>query len=170
VALLGSSPLVPEIRVPGFIRLLASPVGAVMIRLVNKPERVRSILRHNGHGPSLDGGRIPEAFVEWRVALGRETASMRNERDMVRTLVRGSAFRAGLTFEDAELAAIQTPTLCVYGTADPTGSVDIWRRALDVLPHGELRVLDASGHMPWFDHPSQVAGEVSHFLADGASV
>jgi pimeloyl-ACP methyl ester carboxylesterase len=169
VVLLGGSPLVPEIRVPGFIRLLASPIGALMVRTANKPERVQSILRHNGHGDSLDDGRIPDAFVNWRVALGKETDSMRNERDMVRTLVNGDQFRPGLTFEDAELAALQAPTLYVYGTADPVGTVDIWRRVTDVLPQGELRLVDGAGHMPWFEDSSRIGTEVERFLAPRAS-
>jgi pimeloyl-ACP methyl ester carboxylesterase len=169
VVVLGGSPLVPQVRVPGFIRLLASPIGALMVRLGNNPARVRSILRHNGHGPSLDDGRIPDAFVDWRVALAKETSSMRNERDMVRTLVRGNAFRPGLMFEEAELAAIQTPALYVYGTADPVGSVGTFRRVVDLLPRGELRVIDGGGHMPWFDAPGQVAADVRRFLVQRPS-
>jgi len=98
--------------------------------------------------------------------LGRETSSMRNERDMVRTLVRGAAFRPGLTFEDPELAAIHTPALYVYGTADPVGTVDIWQRVVGVLPRGELKLVDGAGHMPWFDGPSQVATDITRFLAE----
>jgi hypothetical protein len=44
-----------------------------MVRLPDKPARVRSILRQSGHGVSLDAGRIPDEFVDWRVAVGRET-------------------------------------------------------------------------------------------------
>jgi pimeloyl-ACP methyl ester carboxylesterase len=167
--LLGGSPLVSEVPVPGFIRILASPAGVLMVRLANKPARVRSILRHNGHGPSLDDGRIPQAFVDWRVALGRDTASMRHERDMVRVLVKGSAFRPGLTFSDAELSAIGTPALLVYGTADPVGLVDTWARVVGLLPRGELRVIEDSGHMPWFDDAKGVAGAIRSFLDDDIS-
>ena len=85
----------PRYEVPGIIRLLASPLGALMVRLPDKPERVRSILRQSGHGASLDDGRIPDVFVSWRVALGRETASMRHERDMVRALVSGRRIPTG---------------------------------------------------------------------------
>jgi pimeloyl-ACP methyl ester carboxylesterase len=162
--LLGGSPLVPNVPVPGFIRVLASPAGVLMVRLANKPARVRSILRQSGHGPSLDDGRIPEAFVAWRVTLGRDTASMRNERDMVRAIVKGSAFRPGLTFSDAELAGVETPALFVYGTADPVGSVETWARAASILPRGELRVVEDSGHMPWFDDAKGVASEIRGVL------
>ena len=50
---------------------------------------------------------------------------MRHEREMVCAIVKGKSYRPGLTFDDAELAAIRQPTLHVHGTADETvGSAD----------------------------------------------
>lgn len=167
MALLGGGPVLPETSVPSIIRVLASPLGAIIVRLGDKPGRVRSILKQNGHGANLDAGRIPDEFMDWRVALGRETDSMRHERDMVRAIVRGRRFRPGLTFADPELAAIKQATLYVYGTADPVGSVDSVKRLVSLLPRAELRLVDGAGHNPWFDEPSQVGGYVSRFLADG---
>ena len=90
---------------------------------------------------------------------------MRHERDMVRAIVSGNSYRSALTFGDAELAGIQQPTLHVYGTADPVGSVNIWERVAGVLPRGELRAVEGAGHMPWFDDSTRVAEEVGQFLA-----
>jgi pimeloyl-ACP methyl ester carboxylesterase len=165
VVLLGAGPIVPESGAPGIIRLIASPIGAVMVRLPQKPGRVRAFMRQAGHSASLDAGRIPDEYIGWRVAFERETDSMRNERDMVRSIVSWrSGLRPELTFEDAELAAIQQPTLLVYGTADPVGTVEIWRRVGELLPRGELQVLEGAGHMPWLDDPSGVAGHIRRFL------
>jgi hypothetical protein len=41
---------------------------------------------------------------------------MRNERGMIRAIVKGKSYRPGLTFDDDGLAAIQPPTLHVFGT------------------------------------------------------
>jgi pimeloyl-ACP methyl ester carboxylesterase len=90
---------------------------------------------------------------------------MRHEREMVRAIVRGNSYRPGLTFDDAELAAIQHPTLHVFGTADPVGSADVWKRVAGVLPRGELHLVEGAGHMPWFDNSTQIAEEVGQFLA-----
>jgi hypothetical protein len=50
---------------------------------------------------------------------------MRSEREMVRAIVSWrTGARPGLTFADAELAAIRQPTLRVYGTADPVGTAE----------------------------------------------
>jgi pimeloyl-ACP methyl ester carboxylesterase len=166
IVLMGGGPIVVESGVPAIIKLLASPAGALMVRLPDKPARLRSILRQSGHGASLDAGRIPDEFIDWRVAVGRETQSMRHEREMVCAIVKGRSYRPGLTFDDAELAAIQHPTLHVYGTADHSvGSAEIWTRVADALPRGELRLVDGAGHMPWFDDSARVAGEVDAFLA-----
>ena len=165
VVLMGGGPLVPEITVPPFIRLLASPAGALVIRVPQRPASVRAQLRGAGHGADLEAGRIPDAFVEWRVALDRGTASMRHERDMVRAIVRGGAFVPGLVFSDAELAAIEQPVLHAVGTADPVGTVAVWRRMGEVLRRGELDVVDGAGHVPWLGDPEPVARRVDAFLA-----
>jgi pimeloyl-ACP methyl ester carboxylesterase len=123
------------------------------------------MLRHVGHGHSLDAGRIPDEYITWRLAFERDTDSMRNERDMVRAIITArGGLKRGLPFEKSELAAIEAPTLMVYGTCDPVGSTEIWRSTLGLLPRSELRLIDGAGHVPWLDDPTGVAGHVSRFL------
>jgi len=165
IVMLGGGPLRPGVPVPTFTRVLASPIGAIVVRLPMSGDRTRSILRDSGHGLSLDAGRIPDEFIDWRVALSNETPTMRRERDMVRCIVRGAGWQPGFVFEDDELRRIDHPALLVYGTADPTGSVEIWRRFMALLPRGELQLVEGAGHMPWFDDPQQVAAHVDRFLA-----
>jgi pimeloyl-ACP methyl ester carboxylesterase len=54
--------------------------------------------------------------------------------------------------------------LMVFGSADPTGSVDVWKRFCDVLQHGELKVVEQGGHVVWLDDPELVASHVQGFL------
>lgn len=164
VALIGGGPVVPEIAAPTFIKLLASPLGAVMVRLPQRAAQIRANLRDAGHAATLDAGGIPDEFVEWRAAFHRLTNSMRHERDMVRTLVGRDGWRPGLTLDDAELAAIRTPVLWIYGTTDPVGSAEVWRRAVDRLPSGELQLIEGAGHLPWLDNPHDVAALLDQFL------
>lgn len=168
VVLVGGGPLTPAIPVPKIVRAIASPLGAVMLRLPEKPGRVRGIVRANGDGTSLDAGRMEE-FIDWRVALGRDTNSMLAERSMIRTIVdwRRGSFRRGLVFEDADLAALDVPVLMIYGRSDPVGSVEIWTRFTQILPRASLRVVDGAGHMPWFHDPAGVAADVDRFLRRG---
>ncbi|HSL33186.1 MAG TPA: alpha/beta hydrolase [Candidatus Limnocylindrales bacterium] len=165
VVLLGAGPLVREVERPGFIRLLASPLGALIVRLPMSADRTRSILRDSGHGPSMADGRIPEEFVAWRVTMSNDSAAMRRERAMIRAVVAGSDWSPDLTFSLRDLRSIRTPTLLVYGSADPVGSVALWRRFMSELPNGSLEVVQGAGHMPWFDEPQLVASLVDRFLA-----
>ena len=80
-------------------------IGALVVRLPMTSRLLRSVLRQNGHGKSLDNGRIPREFIEWRLSLANDTASMRHERDMVRGIVRGSGWRSGFMFEDRRARA-----------------------------------------------------------------
>src|SRR6185312_16365869 len=56
VVLLGGGPVVPQVRVPPVIRLIASPAGALMVRMPANPQRVRSILRNSGTVPASPPG------------------------------------------------------------------------------------------------------------------
>lgn len=169
VVLLGAGPLLPESGVPAILRAIASPLGSVITRLPASRAAARAFLRQVGHGPSLAAGRIPDQLIDWRVALDRDTDTLRHERDMVRALVSWrTGLRPGLAFEKAELAAIPHPVLLLLGTADPTGTRSVCGRAVDLLPHGELQLLDGAGHMPWLDAPRAVADHVDRFL-DGPS-
>jgi 2-hydroxymuconate-semialdehyde hydrolase len=164
VVLFGGGPLLSQIPPPRIIRMIASPLGALMVRVGENPKRVKAILRGNGHGASLDAGRIPQAYIDWRVSLSRETPSMRSERDMVRSLLAGKRWKPGLTFTDEELAKLRHPLLMIYGSQDPVASVDIWRRFVDLLPDADLKVVDSAGHVPWLDEPVGIAESTHRFL------
>jgi 2-hydroxy-6-oxonona-2,4-dienedioate hydrolase len=164
VVLIGSGPLLPEVAAPPFIKLLASPIGALIVRLPMSANRVRALARDSGHGASLDAGRIPDVYVDWRVTFHRNTDSMRHERAMVRTLVGPRGWRPGLTFSDSELAAVRAPVLWLCGTEDPIGSLDLWRQAVGRMPDAELRVIDGAGHVPWLDDAEAVGGAIAAFL------
>jgi pimeloyl-ACP methyl ester carboxylesterase len=165
VVLLGGGPIVGAVPIPGFIKLLRTPIGALLVRLPMKRDRLLSILRENGHGASLDAGRVPDEFMDWRLALANDGGSMRHERDMVRAMLGRSGWRQGVVFEDRELGRVEAPVLLIYGSADPTGNVDLWRRVAATLPHCEYQVMDGAGHQPWFEDSDRVAAEVIRFLA-----
>ncbi len=167
VVLLGAGPIVSDVPVPSFIRLVRSPIGALIVRLPMSRERLLAILRDNGHGQSLAAGRLPDEFIEWRLSSANDTTAMRHERDMVRSILGRSGWRPGLTFDDVDLGRIEQPTLLVYGTGDPTGNVVLWRRVMGAMPRGELEVMDGAGHQPWFDDAQSVADRVRRFMTGG---
>ena len=99
------------------------------------------------------------------MALIRDTDTMRNERAMIRgAVIRGGAWRPGLTFETTELAAIRQPLLYVIGTADPEGTVAYAERVVGIVPTAELSVVRDGGHMPWLDDAARVGNTIRTFL------
>jgi pimeloyl-ACP methyl ester carboxylesterase len=64
---------------------------------------------------------------------------------MVRAIVGRHGYLPGLVLTNAEIAGIGQPTLMVYGTADPIGSIASWRRFTGRLPQGELEVVEGGG-------------------------
>jgi pimeloyl-ACP methyl ester carboxylesterase len=160
--LLGGGP-VAALPVPRFIRLLASPFGAVMVRLPTPPRAHRSQLEAIGHGKTVAQGRM-DGFVAWRTAFARDTPSLRHERAMVQALIHGSGWKPGFIPTDAELAAVRHRVRMLFGSEDPTGTAEGWRRFVGRLPHAELEVLAGAGHMPWWDAPQAVGRSVRTFL------
>ena len=165
VVLLGGGPLTQEVRPPPFIRLLRSPVGAVIVRLPQRPKMLRGQLRQLGHGPSLDANRIPDEFIEWHLALTRHTESMRHERTMVRAVLQRGRFVPDLHFDGERASSVKPPVLMIVGSNDPVGSVDVWTRFTSALPRGQLRVVEGGGHLPWWDNPTAVAGWIGDHLS-----
>lgn len=165
LVLLGGGPLTADVGVPPFIRLLRSPLGRIIVRVPENPRLLGRQLAGLGHAASIDAGRIPPAFIDWHLAMSRETDWARHERSMVRTVVARGGYAPGFVLAGTETAGIRQPTLMVYGTADPVGSVETWRRFVGGMPGGELEVVDGGGHLVWYDDPSRIGARVARFLA-----
>lgn len=140
------APLTSETGVPRFIRLLRSPLGRIITRVPENRRMLGKQLAALGHTAGSGPGQIPEAFVDWHLAMSRETDWARHEREMVRRVVGRRGYVADLVLTDDEIASIEQPTLLVYGTADPIGSLDVcdgspaasrgasWRSWTEVVP------------------------------------
>jgi pimeloyl-ACP methyl ester carboxylesterase len=164
IVLLGAGPIVDAAGVPPIIRVIASPLGALFVRLIARPAATRAMLRGNGHGPSLDDKRIKSEWIDWRTSVSRDTDSMRHERMMVRALVAGRHYRPHLTMTTAELGMISHSTLMLVGTSDPTGSRSVWTQTIAAMPHGRVIFFDGAGHMLWLDEPNRIVSEMQQFL------
>jgi len=52
---------------------------------------------------------------------------------------------------DDDLRGITTPALVIWTTKDPSGPVDEGRRIAELLPRGELAVIENAGHWPQYE-------------------
>ena len=166
IVALGGGPSA-DLPAPRFIRLLASPLGVVMVRIPTSDRMLRGQLGAIGHGAGLAAGRMDD-FLPWRLAFDRDTPSLQNERAMVRAVLMRDGWRAGFVPTDADLKTVTAPFRMLFGSADPTGSVDLWRSFTSRLAHGELQVVEGAGHMLWWDDPVVVGRSVREFLAGSA--
>ena len=83
---------------------------------------------------------------------------------MARALKLGDGWRPGFTMEAADLAEVPQPVRMVFGSADPTGTPELWERFIAQLPNGELVVVPDAGHQAWWDEPTEVGAQVHSFV------
>ena len=158
----------PEVALPAFIKLLRTPLGAVLVRLPAREGMLRRQLVALGHGEALARGAL-DPFIAWRLAFDGSTPSLRHERAMVKAITAGDGMRSGVIPNDSALGTVTAPTLMVFGTADPTGNPDLWQRFTAHLPDASLHLVERGGHMPFWDDPTGVGSSVARFL-DGEPV
>ena len=162
IALVGGHPAV-EVPVPRFIRLLRSPIGALIVRAPLSEGALRSQLQAIGHATTMAAGKL-DGFLDWRLAFAKQTASMRHERGMVQAVLGSNGWRNGFVPADGTLAAISHQTRMLLGSNDTTGPIDTYRSFVHRLPNSEFQVIDGAGHMPWWDEPQIVGRSVAAFL------
>lgn len=155
--------MVPGAVYPPFMKLMTSSFVRRVINLFPPTHYVnRSIFRQIGHGQSLDADVIPQVFLDWYVAVGRYTDTLRNDGNMI-----GSIVPAGelVTLSEALLASVTTPTLFLWGSDDGFGGEDNARFVSEFLPNSHLVMIPDAGHLPWLDDPDFVAHRTAVFLA-----
>jgi 2-hydroxy-6-oxonona-2,4-dienedioate hydrolase len=165
VVMIGGGPS-RDVPIPGFFKVLASPLGAIIVRLPLSAKATASQIRAIGHGPSIDAGKM-DRFIDWRITLTRETLSMRHERSMVKAYLGAGEWRPGFVPTDSELASVRQPVRMLFGSADNAGTPEVWKRFVDRLPNGSLEVVEGAGHMAWWDDPERIGRSVRRFLIDG---
>lgn len=70
-------------------------------------------------------------------------------------------------FSDDDLRSIQTEALVLWTSKDPSGPVEEGRRIADLLPNGELTVIERAGHWPQYEQPEEFNRIQIDFLRHG---
>ena len=160
--LIGGTPLTDELPAPTFIKLLTSPIGHLLVRLPMRRGMIENQLRGLGHGQSIDTAAIPDEFFEWRTSFANDTDAMRHERNMAKAVMKPRGWATSLHSD--QLTRIDRPVLMTFGTADPTGSPEMWTRFVSHIPDGELELIANAGHIPWLDEPQRLAETLTRFI------
>jgi pimeloyl-ACP methyl ester carboxylesterase len=160
VTLLGAGPVSDGVDVHMGLRLLRSPLGALMVRVPWRERMERAQARQSGHEPALDDGRIPQPYLDWKVEMTNRTDWRVHERAMVRAVIGRGGWKPGLTFNADELSSLSVPILMVCGTSDPGFEAFDWEGFIAQTPDGAFDLLDGAGHEPWFEDPDYVANSL----------
>jgi 2-hydroxy-6-oxonona-2,4-dienedioate hydrolase/2-hydroxy-6-oxo-6-(2'-carboxyphenyl)-hexa-2,4-dienoate hydrolase len=75
----------------------------------------------------------------------------------------GEGNRAYLLDERA-LAALAHETLVIWTDKNPTTSLEVGRRASELLPNGSFELIENAGHWPMFEQPAEFNRLVGDFL------
>jgi 2-hydroxy-6-oxonona-2,4-dienedioate hydrolase len=132
IVLIGSQP------VPGGMPGLGSRVRAQYYgREGPTPEKMRALLAElEWH----DATRIPDATVQARYAASMRVVAAAPAEDL-----------------GPVLAAVEVPTLVVWGRHDPFAGPDYAAALADALPRGDLAVVGRTAHHPQAERPETVA-------------
>lgn len=165
VVQMGCPAFVPGMRTPPFMRFLLLPGARYLMGSLPPNDRAnRSVFRQIGHGASLDAGRVPQVFLDWYLALQRDTDTMRNETAMIARLGSIRGFDRSLTLSPALLGSVCAPTRFLWGEDDTFGGAEVARTTVAHLPNAGLELVPRAGHLPWIDDPDRAAQLTTTFL------
>ena len=161
LVLLGSTPTLPGARLPGPIRLMATPVlGGFLTRAV-KPGR-RMLLRMMASVGEADTITRHPDLLDSLVAGARDPVAVAANRAELQALISAVGYRPATRITPQELGRLSVPTLMIWGDHDPVVPIEAARAAAQLIPNARLEVLPA-GHVPQLGHPKQVANLLTAF-------
>ena len=120
-----------------------------------------------------DPARVPQQRFEEAVAEASRRARLDYESDAMLATLRAliaSYLRRGPNTLWNAAAAVQAPTLLVYGLRDKLVDPRTSARAARTFPRSQLLVLPDSGHVAQMEHPEVVATAVRKFLDRTATI
>lgn len=157
--------VVPGQTIPPFMKAMAiKPIRRLIGLLPPNQRATNSILRQIGHGKTLDAGGFPPPFNEWYDALSRYTDTMRNDGDLIGSIIPN---RGRVELTPDLLAQVTTPTLFLWGADDGFGGEHNARTVTSFMPHAELVMMPDAGHLPWLDDADYAVCMTAEFLNRG---
>jgi pimeloyl-ACP methyl ester carboxylesterase len=158
--LVGAAPLLPGTSVPGMLRMMVTPIGTLLGKLMKpSPKLVVQNMKAFGEGETII--RYPE-LIEAQVVAGRDKTYADTSTSELKTIISVRGFRSEFLLSDADLVKIKAPTQIIWGTNDPLGGTEVAKTVAGTISDCGLVILDA-GHGPWFGHPERVAKIISEF-------
>ena len=121
-------------------------------------------LKQVGLRDAFENGVISDAFLESFRSLLNDTDTMSNELKQGPPIITPiNGFNDSILIPDDALAAIDVPTLFLWGANDPMGGDAVARAFAAKVPSATLEMMPG-GHAVWVDDPKFVADRLSDFF------
>jgi pimeloyl-ACP methyl ester carboxylesterase len=165
LVLLGAPAFVPDMAVPGFVKMMQMPVlGSLIARMPPSVGGTKWVYRQMGHSKRVVEATIPDVYWQWGVRLMADTPTQSNDSEAMARFITRRGSQADVEFTPDQLRSIEAPTLLYWGDADSFGGAGVARAAADLIPRTTLEIVPGAGHLPWLDGPDLAATAVREFL------
>ena len=165
LVLLGAPAAIEGLPMPATERLLLFPgVARLASRFVPGRGGQRKAFEGIGHAAAVADGRIPDAYWDWNDRMVRDTGSWRDELASYGKLSSWSMSYGPVRITTDDLAAIDVPTLIVWGEGESYGGRGAADHLARAMPDAHVRFMAGVGHLPWLDEPEIVGADVAGFL------
>jgi pimeloyl-ACP methyl ester carboxylesterase len=160
--ILSGSPagLLPRIGL--FLQLWATPgIGALISRI---KFRDTETLRKRMFGNYLQHpDRLPTDLLNVALAGINLPGTAETNRAILQAVATLRGWRPEMRLDDA-LAALEAPTLFLWGASDQLARPDVARDLAWRMRNAQLTVIEDAGHIPHIDQPDAVAAAINQFL------
>jgi pimeloyl-ACP methyl ester carboxylesterase len=153
--------------VPGNLISTGPPLG---LRLLSVPGLNRLLLRsiliavRRRHATATNSG-VSAAIADCNYTFQRLPHYRLSTLSLMERTNRLRGPRPEITLSAEQLQRVRQPTMFLWGTHDPFGSIETGRHIASLLPDAEFHAIEGAGHLPWLDHQAECGRLLRDFLA-----
>jgi len=152
---------------PFALRLLSLPVlNRLLLGLLTpgNPKQSLKGLSFLGHSPETIA-RLPKAMADCYYHFQKLPHYQISILSLMERVNRLSGARPEVRLSADQLKRVQQPTMLLWGTNDPFGSIEIGRQISKILPSSNFHAIQGGGHLPWLDNPAECGRLTLDFLS-----
>lgn len=141
---------------PFALRLLSVPLlNSFLIKLIlpDSPQKSLKGLSFLGHSPETIAG-LPSSMADCYYYFQKLPHYQISSTSLMEKTNRLWGFRPEIQITAGQLKNVHQPTMFLWGTHDPFGSVETGRHISGLLPSSTFHPVARGGHLPWLDDPA----------------
>jgi pimeloyl-ACP methyl ester carboxylesterase len=150
-----------------FLQLWATPgIGALISRI--KFRDTETLRKRAFGGILVHPDRLPTDLLEVALAGINLPGTADTNQAILQNVATIRGWRPEMRLDDT-LAAVETPTMFVWGAKDQLAPADVGRHLAERMSSAQVAVIDDAGHIPHIDQPDAVTTAINRFLHQPAS-